>query len=95
MISTLQQSQHELIAMVGSLRKQVCRLEMKTLGVPTSNDFASKLSIQPELLLDLDSTLSQEGLPIATCVQLNVFEMKLKEDSKYREKLVSGFYVMC
>lgn len=72
------------------LRKQMARLEMKTMGCgQTSNN---QMCIQPELLLDFDASIAEEGLPITTCVNLNEFEIKLRQDTKYREKLVGLFY---
>lgn len=93
MLLKLQDSHDELLGKVDLLRKQVSRLEMKSLGLSTANKSDSQISIpiQPEHLLDFDATLAQEGLPIGTCVELNEFEMKLKRDSEYKEKLVRIF----
>lgn len=81
----------ELTSNVNSLRKQVSRLEMKTLGGPACNTF----DYQPEILLDFDASLAREGLPISTCVELNEFEINLRQDSKYREKIVSSSLFIC
>lgn len=73
------------------LSKQMARIEMKTLRGPPLNNCEYDMNIAPELLLNLDDSLAKEGIPITTCVELNEFEAKLRQDRKYREKLVRFF----
>lgn len=69
------------------MRRQIARLEMKSMGCGQTT--TNEMRIQPELLLDFDASLAKEGLPIGTCVELNELEIKLRQDTKLREKLVS------
>lgn len=87
----LRDGMNEMACNFNSLRKQVSRLEMKTLGTSSPHYANNQMCIQPDLLLDFDATLANEGLPISTCIELNDFELKLRQDVKYREKLVRFF----
>lgn len=91
LILDLRNGINELTCNVNSLRKQVARMEMKTLGGPATNNSEVQMNIPPELFYDFDATLAAEGFPLSTCVQLNDFEIKLRNDPKYREKMVSIF----
>lgn len=84
----LRDGMYEMMNNFKLLSKQVSRIEMKTLRGPAFNNCEYEMSIEPELLLNFDDSLAKEGLPITTCVGLNEFEVKLREDRKYREKLV-------
>lgn len=77
-----------LMSNFNSLRKQVTRLEIKTSGSSATDHSVNQLCIQPDILMDFDGTLAKEGFPIPTCVQLNDFEKKLRQDVEYREKMV-------
>lgn len=87
-INELKECIMELTGKITLLSKQVARLEMKSIGVRTSAD---RTSIEPEMLLDFDSTLRSEGFPIADVAHLGNFERKLQQDTKYREKMVRHF----
>lgn len=85
------------------LRKQVARLELKTTGWPIGSDGKACMipkssevdaSLDSSDLLDFESLLAQEGLPMGTCVEVNAFEAKLRRDSQYRIKLVSKFAII-
>lgn len=85
------------------LRKQVARLELKTTGWPIGSDGKACMipkssevdaSLDSSDLLDFESLLAQEGLPMGTCVEVNEFEAKLRQDSQYRIKLVSKFSII-
>lgn len=89
MIMDMRDSIKELLCTVNSLRKQVARIEMKSSGVPSTDSSGFQITIPSELFFDFDNTLAGEGFPISTCVELNDFERKLKNDTKYREKIVS------
>lgn len=83
---------------VSLLRKQVSRLEMKTLGGPAQNNDDDQMPIQSKHLVDFDATLAEEGLPFTTCVEFNAFEEKLRHDTKYKEKMVRFcilFHTVC
>lgn len=85
------------------LRKQVARLELKTTGWPIGSDGKACMipkssevdaSLDSSDLLDFESLLAQEGLPMGTCDEVNDFEAKLRGDSQYRIKLVSKFSII-
>lgn len=80
----------ELIGSVNALRKQVARLEMKSIGGPSG---VLQDEIQPDFLIDFEDSLTREGLPITTCVELNDFELRLRKDGAYRKKMVFAFYM--
>lgn len=84
----LREQMHEMMSNFTLMRKQICRLELKSLAASNGRS-AFQNEIEPELLLDLDEALAKEGLPIKTSVELNDFERKLRQDTKYRTKLVS------
>lgn len=87
----LRNDMYEMMNNFKLLSKQVSRLEMKTLRGPVVNNCEYEMAVSPELLLNFDDALAKEGLPITTCVELNQFEVKLKQDPKFREKLVRFF----
>lgn len=64
---------------------------MKSLGGPGVNSGEIQKSMPPETFYNLDATLAAEGFPIRTIVELNDFEIKLRKEPKYREKMVSAF----
>lgn len=80
----------EIVTNLTLVRKQICRLEMKSMGAGAAVVPGNPIDV--EILLDLDAALAKEGLPIKTCVELNDFEKKLRRDTNYRAKLVSLFY---
>lgn len=93
----------ELNKSVTLLRKQVARLELKTTGWPIGSDGKACMipkssevdaSLDSSDLLDFESLLAQEGLPMGTCVEVNEFETKLTRDSQYRIKMVSEFSII-
>ena len=79
---------NDINANVTLLRKQLSRVELKSLGIPVVGHSEPNMNIQPEIMLDLDAALTKEGLPIATCVELNQFEAKLRRDTQFKEKMV-------
>lgn len=60
---------------ITALRKQLSRVEIKSMQMCTC------------ILFDFEGTLSREGLPFKTCVEINEFESKLKSE-EYRTKMV-------
>lgn len=90
----LRDSVSEIISNLTLVRKQICRLEVKSMGAhgPAFNVAAGN-EVNPELLLDLDDALAKEGIPIKTCVELNEIEVKLRRDPKYRQKLVCNIFL--
>lgn len=86
MVLGLRDSINEMINNVTLVRKQISRLEMKSLGGLALKNPMNE--IDSELLLDLDDALAKEGLPIRTRDELNQFEAKLRLDMEYRAKLV-------
>lgn len=88
----MRDSINDLKPTVQSLRKQMARMEMKSLGIAASNTSDPKM-MTPDLFCNSDATLATEGFPIATCIELNEFEVKLKTDCKYREKMVSVLFI--
>lgn len=79
------------------LRKQVSRVELKTIGWPIgldgrahviSNGLEEVSAVCSEDLLDFESLLARDGLPKTTCVEINELEAKLRSDLQYRTKLV-------
>lgn len=78
------------------LRKQVARLELKSIGWPMGSDGRARLSlnsdgIDSDDLMNFEERLAREGLPLKTCVEVNDFEKKLRSDPEFRKKLVSHF----
>lgn len=97
LISDLQGQISELNNNVMLLRKQVSRVELKTIGWPVGSDGRVRMpngsqcpsvSVDSDDLLDFESLLAREGLPIATCVELNELELKLRNEQPYRTQLV-------
>lgn len=77
------------------LRKQVSRMELKTIGWPIDSKGMARFSgsstdviVGPEDLINFEATLAKEGLPIKTCVEINDLEMKLRREPEYKSKLV-------
>lgn len=68
------------------LRKQVSRVEMKGLQMNSRSQSSSNF-IDSDLLYDFEGALSREGLPFQTCVEVNDFEKKLRNED-YRKKMV-------
>lgn len=70
------------------LRRQVCRLELKAAGLSNKSDDKVQNEVTPEDLLDFNQTLHREGLPLKTCVETNDFELKLKANPDFRNRIV-------
>lgn len=92
LIFGLRDGMNVLQADMQTMRRQLARLEMKSMGCGQTS--SNEMRIQPELLIDFDASLAKEGLPIRTCVELNEMEIQLRQDTKLREKLVS-FFINC
>lgn len=90
-IRILQGQFTDLTSSITLLRKQVSRIEMKTMATPL-NGVTSRVSggstIDPDFLDDFDDSMAKEGFPFNTCVEINDFENKLRNDSQYRNKMV-------
>lgn len=86
LILGLQSQISDLNKSVLLLRKQVARVELKSVNLGSVN-----AAVQPEELLDFESMLAGEGLPLKTCVETNDFENKLRNDTDFRKKIVSRF----
>lgn len=75
------------------LRKQVARIELKQMSWPVGNDgnvrHSNNVAIGSDDLFDFDTSLAKEGLPLKTCVEMNDFEKKLKNEPQYKLKIVS------
>lgn len=84
MLLELKAQMVDLTNNVTILRKQVSRVELKS-----SNSRAQSLNnlIDTDLLFDFEGALSREGLPFKTCIEVNYFERKLR-DEEYRKKMV-------
>lgn len=85
---------------IKTLRMQVARVEMKSMQMCScanlSRPGSSNSLIDSDMLLDFEGTLSREGLPLKTCVEINDFELKLRTD-EYRTKMVRilTFILLC
>lgn len=76
---------------VNLLRKQVSRIELKSMHASNVvRGSSDNLHFDSDALLDLDSALDREGLPLKTCVEINDFEKKLR-DTQFRSKMVRKF----
>lgn len=74
----------ELTNTMNLLRKQMSRIEMKSF----SQASMTPCGIESDVFMDLDASLAEYNLPLKTCVEINELELKLKNDSQYRNKLV-------
>lgn len=79
------------------LRKQISRVEVKSMQTCScmghSRSRMSNEFINEDILYDFEGELSREGLPLATCVEINEFEKKLRNDA-YRAKIISLLIVI-
>lgn len=91
LILQMQNQLNDLTHNVIILRKQVARLEVKSMqtysGISFTRPGSSNSLIDSGVCFDFEGALSREGLPLKTCVEINEFELKLKND-EYRTKLV-------
>lgn len=71
----------ELTKVVNLMRKQMSRIELKSMVSPQDED----------VLSDFESSLANENLPLKTCIEVNDFEAKLRNNSEYRNKMVKYF----
>lgn len=101
MVLDLQGKISDLNNNVMLLRKQVSRVELKTIGWPIgldgrahviSNGSEEVNAVGSEDLLDLESLLAREGLPKTTCIEINDLEARLRSDNQYRTKLVRNLF---
>lgn len=79
---------HQIIDLtnaVNLMRKQLARIEMKSMEFSRAT---SSGVIDGEVLLDFETTLANESLPLRTCVEINNFELRLRNDPGYRNKMV-------
>lgn len=92
-----------LINEVTLLRKQVARIEMKTsfpigqslITDSTTRNLNNGLNVvESDDLLDFDSTLAREGLPLKNFTETNDFEFKLRSEPQYRTKIVCIFVLI-
>lgn len=73
----------ELTNAINLMRKQMSRIEMKSMEFRRTPG-----AIDGDILMDFESSLANEKLPLKTCIEVNEFEMKLRQDSEYRNKMV-------
>lgn len=91
-----------LVNIVTLLRKQVARIEFKISSYPNGQSMTDNtarysnngLNVEADDLLDFDSTLAREGLPLKTCVEANDFDFKLGNQPQYRTKVVCIFVIL-
>lgn len=85
------------------LRKQVSRVELKSVGwpiesnarqgVPNSSQWPGT-KVDSDDLLDFESLMARDGLPVSTCIELSALESKLEKDKQYRLDLVRIFLIL-
>lgn len=80
----------ELTGVVNSLRRQIARIEAKSMINPKSTVPSTHASIDHSVFLDFEPSLAAEGFPILTCNGVETLDLKLK-DTSYRQKLVRIF----
>lgn len=94
-LSVMNDMQNQLVDLgknVTLLRKQLARLELKSIGWPIGDDGKAKMAntaIEADDLINFDSLLSNEGLPLKTVVETNDFEIKLRDNPNFKSKIVS------
>lgn len=88
-VLNMQSQVTDLTGIVTLLRKQLSRIEMKTMPLSHNVTLSSRVSGDLESLDDFEGSLAREGFPLKTCVEIIEFEKKLANDSEYRSKLVS------
>lgn len=81
----------ELTKNVSIMRKQMARIEAKSIGFGMdgkSRPSNSEFNDVADVFFYLESALATEGLPLRTCTSLEDFEVKLRVCPEYRLKLV-------
>lgn len=83
-ILKMQIQMEELVRSNNLIRKQLCRLELKSFAGPSSN-----INVNSDELLDLQEALAQQGLPLKSKIEVDNFETKLRNQKEFRRKTIS------
>lgn len=90
-LAHLKDIQHDVFA----LRKQVARIEAKSIGLTQQLSKSSNGSCEwddgEEIVMDFEASLAREGLPLKTLTAVDNLEEKLSQNPDYKTKLVKIF----
>ncbi|XP_055307015.1 uncharacterized protein LOC129571263 [Sitodiplosis mosellana] len=95
-IQRLEVRMDEMVNSILLIRKQLCRIEMKTHSSPFANERSPSYmtDVEENELFDLQKTLVREGLPLRTSSEVENFEARLENQPEFRRKLIALLSVL-